>query len=386
MSLKTRYVSNGNITRIYDVDSSETKLPSRNYAVMHSSMSGFYLENRESFDLPKKIYGRSLFPERVLNTYSKMNKGIGVLLSGPKGTGKTVEAKQICVNSQKPVILIGSAFSGPEFQSFIETIETPSIIFIDEFEKVYADTDARNFFLSVMDGVAKSRHLYLLTSNSSDIGEFFSSRPGRVRYHKHYDFLTEELINEIVYDKLENKDHLDTVIQNLIPLNTLSMDSLVCIIEECNLYDEVPKDFLGFFNVNSERRKYFNVELHMKQRMIKPSEYSEDELKLIERAIFNYNMYRQESPILLKHSEEVEVIYKSDFCAPFGEDTNSGEQPIPDIYCSSLYSDLLKQNYTVNWDCDTIKDFTENRSGFRAVHNSGAILIGKPNTTIRASF
>jgi SpoVK/Ycf46/Vps4 family AAA+-type ATPase len=60
---------------------------------------------------------------------------MGVLLSGPKGTGKTVEAKSICVKSNMPIILLTEAFNDCNFLEFFESIKTPSIIFIDEFEK-----------------------------------------------------------------------------------------------------------------------------------------------------------------------------------------------------------------------------------------------------------
>lgn len=126
---------------------------------------------------------------------------MGVLLSGEKGTGKTIDAKLTCELLKIPVLIINSNFTGTPFSEFLESIKTPCIVFLDEFEKVYAQEEERQFFLSIMDGTSKSRHLFLLTSNSNYIGEYFSNRPNRVRYHKTYNFLTKEVMEEIINDK-----------------------------------------------------------------------------------------------------------------------------------------------------------------------------------------
>ena len=287
---QTQFITNGLKTKIVAVDSSSPQLAVGNYAVDYNQYEGFFLVEREAFVLPTKLYGETTFPERILNTYTKMGKGMGVLLSGPKGTGKTIEAKQTCIKAEMPIILIANAFSGSSFQEFIESIKTPSVIFIDEFEKVYEEEADRNFFLSIMDGVAKSRHLFLLTSNSAGIGEYFSSRPGRVRYHKSYDYLTDDMIELIVNDRLKSKKHRSAVVKALSVISNMSIDSLTCIIDECNMYNEIPRDFMSFFNVKTERPQHYSVE-YTTRGPVPRKGLNAERRRAAKDAIYNFNNY-----------------------------------------------------------------------------------------------
>jgi hypothetical protein len=379
---KTHYVRNGKTTSIVDAESINEKLTVSNYAVSFSQLKGFYLIEREEMDLPKKIYGGSNFPERVLNTYHSFKKGMGVLLSGPKGTGKTVEAKSICVKSNMPVILLTSGYSEPEFAEFLESVKTPSIIFIDEFEKIYGEEDSRNFFLSIMDGVAKSRHLFLLTSNSSDIGEFFDSRPGRVRYHKHYDFLSEEIICEIIDDRLVHKDKAELVKDQLSILPQLSVDSLVCIIDECNLYNELPKDFSAFFNVSAERPETYSVVLDTKRAVVRNTIKDK---KLIDRANELAYCVNDGDELTLLENEEFDKLcdfkittYESPYCKPFLRyEENNDLYPYIDCYVYSNDRNAEKSKH-VYWNTANIVFFEQNRKGFTVKNRDGSTLTGKP--------
>lgn len=375
---KTKYITNNGNTTIISVDSATEQLPVGTYVTILTDR-GFSLNSREPFVLPSEIFGPTDFPQRVLSTYQKMGKGMGVLLSGPKGTGKTVEAKTICVQSNMPVVLITSGFTGVQFGEFIESIKTPSIMFIDEFEKVYDDENIRNFFLSIMDGVAKSRHLFLVTSNSADVGQFFTSRPGRVRYHKEYQFLGDEILREIIDKKLANKANCDAVFKALLPFPNLSMDSLVCIIDECNMYDELPKDFMHFFNVKSEIPTNYSVELHtvdhVKKEGILPAENSK-----LENAIYEIEEYGEtKDQALVKKLTTVEkIVYKSSYCSPF-EYGENGHINIRNLFAD----DPKKPSKSVNWNPEQITSFTMDRKGFKAVHKNGDVLIATPVTLSR---
>src|SRR5690606_34988668 len=79
----------------------------------------FYLEIQKEFTLPAKIYGNvQELSKRYLNTFKKGNKNLGILLKGIKGSGKSLLAKAICINSNLPVIIISAPFGGDLFHSF----------------------------------------------------------------------------------------------------------------------------------------------------------------------------------------------------------------------------------------------------------------------------
>lgn len=258
--LKSKFVENAGVVRPMTFNNITDVLPRDTYSIEGAPGNSLFLQRRESFEIPSKIYGKSDFPQVVKRTFNKLGRGMAVLLSGPKGTGKTVDAKLICLNSEKPVLIINHAINGA-LTDFLESIHTPSVIFIDEFEKIYPDEDTRNMFLSILDGTSSSRHLFVLTSNNPAIGEYFENRPNRIRYHKKYTNLSDELIEEIIDDKLQNPQWKSDIIRVVNDFSEISMDGLTCIIEECNLHDTSPHTFMNYFNVNERITRSFNLKI-----------------------------------------------------------------------------------------------------------------------------
>lgn len=391
---KDRIIKNGQMTRIIEAETIGDVLPVRNYAIGYRMDLGFFLTDREPFQLPEKIYGgESNFSQRVLDTYKARGRGMGVLLSGPKGTGKTVEAKQICIKSERPVLLLGSAYAGDNFSSFIESIKTPSVIFIDEFEKVYQEEEHRNFFLTLMDGVSASRHLFVLTSNQTRIGEYFESRPGRIRYHKRYGHLDDTIIESIIRDKLKDQTKVEEVIKQISRLQGVSVDSVTSIIEECNIHDEVPSDFMDVFNVKSERPTIYRVSLETMGWAPKAG-IARNKLnrarEIVRFANDNSYNFEEDFPEWVadrdKLCENAKRVYTSEYSQPFRN--SGGSQDRPNLYCT--YLSLKGADYesgggyqsnstSINWQFHDLKSFEETRAGFTAVHRDGSILTGTPS-------
>ncbi len=372
-----KVIRHGNQLSIMQADHVGTELPVANYSICYADNKGFYLTQKEKFSFPEKIYGEdTVFLNRILKAYHGLGRGIGVLLTGAAGTGKTIFAKQVCEASKCPVLILNSAYVGNAFSEFLESIETPSIVFVDEIEKTYADEQHRNFFLTLMDGTAKSRHLYLLTSNKNEIGTYFHSRPGRIRYHKSYDFLDDNLIKEIVEDKLNNKALAPKVISVLNRISQLSIDSVTAILQECNLFDESPDQFMDIFNVNNTRPTNYNVILECDFAFLK-ADIPKEEMDDAEDAAEQYNAYKTKYPNFDKHC----VVKKAKFEKMYTPNFLRGkDRPvIVAEYCRQVDVDYSKAKMKhVNWAYEALNSFSETREGIVAIHKNGDKIIATP--------
>ena len=109
-----------------------------NYTVCrHPLTDEYFLEESEPFTLPPKLYGKTAhWSERILKSFRADSHHTGVLLSGTKGSGKTLLAKHIALTSGLPVIIVNQAFCDDRFLRTLQSIEQPAVILFDEFEKV----------------------------------------------------------------------------------------------------------------------------------------------------------------------------------------------------------------------------------------------------------
>lgn len=219
-------------------------LPPAIYTIHFSDGVGFYLERVEDFGMPEKTYGNNDGrAEKIINTFmTRENKNTGVLLSGNKGSGKTLLSKSVCVKLVEagiPVLLVETAFAGPAFTAFINYIEQRCALFIDEFEKKYRKDEDQNLLLSLMDGTGVGNKMFLLTSNNEKVSEFLLSRPSRVFYHWHYGKLPEDVFMSYCDEVLQDKTHMNNL-KTLLAISTdMSFDVLQSIVEELNRYPEV---------------------------------------------------------------------------------------------------------------------------------------------------
>lgn len=214
-------------------------LPAGVYTLMYDPERGLFCRATSNFKLPAKIYGHnSKTALEILEHFEETpNRITGALLSGTKGTGKSLTAKEICIEAVKrgmPVIIVSEAFAGSMFNSFISSIAKSAIVFIDEFEKVYEDLDQRNKMLTFLDGVVTSHKLVLATINQSDNMEYLLNRPGRFYYHIQYGNITPDIINEYCSDFLlypERKEEINLFVKSF---KIFTIDMLTALIREVN--------------------------------------------------------------------------------------------------------------------------------------------------------
>jgi hypothetical protein len=234
-------------------------LPKGTYLTKYDAPNNvYYLELTEDFTMPSKIYGNSdLLSDRYVRTFSDGNKNMGILLTGLKGTGKSLTAKLTALKSNIPVILITEEFTGEEFKSFLNSIKQQVVVFIDEFEKVYTEDDTQQSLLSLLDGIFEGKKMFIFTSNMRDrINQYMLNRPGRIRYLVEYDSLEESVINDVIEDTLIDKSQIIGLIDVLDVLGMVSMDILVSLINEMNKYNETAKEAVKYLNVRAEKSDY----------------------------------------------------------------------------------------------------------------------------------
>jgi len=183
--MENKWVQIGSDYHVREVGNELESLPVAIYALERNPMTGqLYLTKMEDkFSLPSKIYGvERSFIDRVKKTYSNTDGNLGVLMSGVKGTGKSITAKQICNELGLPVVVIKERFTSTP--DFINALQDNAVVFFDEYEKMYDGSD--HSILTVMDGVLTTeyRKVFLLTTNSTYVNENMLQRPGRIRYHQ----------------------------------------------------------------------------------------------------------------------------------------------------------------------------------------------------------
>jgi len=251
----SHFIRSGNTFKVFPGNSLDIQesLPVGNYTVRFSPMDGFSLEQVEPFRMPGKVYGDCLRnADRIVKTFTKRDGNTGVLLTGEKGSGKTLLARQIAIQSGLPVIIINSDHSGDNFNSFLSSITQPCIVFLDEFEKTY-NRESQEKILTLLDGTYQSRKLFLLTSNDKfRIDNNMKNRPGRIFYLIEFGGLEEEFIIEYCRDNLNDQSYLTDVVRVSRLFDIFNFDLLAAIVEESNRYGENPKDLLGLLNAKPE--------------------------------------------------------------------------------------------------------------------------------------
>lgn len=236
------------------------KLPiNSNYSVEYEPAPGvgFYLSQKKKFKKPTfKLYGNQLnLVDDVLNAFERSDKSIGVILSGAKGTGKTVFSKMLSAKANEkglPTVLVNNNVSG--VSNFLARIDEPALIMFDEFEKKFQDSlqgsvgsDSQSDMLSLFDGVMGGKNLYVLTVNDIvDLSPYLLNRPGRFMYSIRMNEPSPKNIKDYLHDKLEKDlDNREGQINDIIrfsfkfPLSYDILDTLVFQLNAGKQFKEV---------------------------------------------------------------------------------------------------------------------------------------------------
>lgn len=256
----THYIRAGASFRVIDSKALNIheKLPVGTYTVNYDKMAEqYYLDMVEDLTVSGKIYGDTLqVAERILTTFDNRDKTTGVMLAGEQGSGKTLLAKVLSSEGLKqgiPTIVINQPWFGEQFNLFMQTIEQPTVILFDEFEKTYNENEHQEALLTLFDGVYPSKKLFIITCNNSyRVNEHLKNRPGRIYYRKDYKGLDRAFIEEYCQDNLTNKDHIDAICKIAVAFSEFNFDILKAMVEEMNRYGETPQQVMKFLNARPE--------------------------------------------------------------------------------------------------------------------------------------
>lgn len=243
------------------------RLPPGVYDMKYADLQGFWLEHSELEAFTGKIYGsHQQIADKIMRRYETTSgRNLGILLSGSKGTGKSMLAKNIAVQMSNtyPVIVIKRNYGLGMFTE-LAAIKGKVVIVFDEFEKLFSGSSekALNFdssnggdqdkLLSFFDGVeAQQEKLFLLTANETiNISTYLLGRPGRVYYHFKLAIPTREDIHEYLKDNLAGRTD-DFIQQTAVTLAAKAMnwDSLSAVVTELN-HGESLEDTLRDLNIS----------------------------------------------------------------------------------------------------------------------------------------
>lgn len=274
------YLKSGNTFRVSSkaaLDIQES-LPAGNYVLKQDEIGVFFLEKVADFTIGGKCYGNVLKNvSRIIKTFESRNSSTGVMLTGDKGSGKTLLSKAVSVKAYEigiPTIIINAPWIGDNFNSFIQSIQQSCIVLFDEFEKVY-NREQQEHILTLLDGVFPTKKLFMLTCNDKGRVDFhLRNRPGRIFYMIEFEGLDVEFIKEYCEDVLIDKSHIEVICKISTLFSSFNFDILKAMVEEMNRYGETPQEVLKLLNAKPENngQQKFTIQLTYKGKEIDPSQ------------------------------------------------------------------------------------------------------------------
>jgi len=254
----SHFLRSGNTWKVADDRAVEVsdRLPPGNYVVKQDPFGNLFLEEIEKFEFRGKKYGdNDKNRDRIFSTFMSRNVSTGVMLTGEKGSGKTLLAKTLtmkCHEEGIPCIVINTPWRGDDFNKLLQDISQPCMVLFDEFEKVY-DSEQQEDMLTLLDGVFPSKKLFVLTCNDKwRVDRHMRNRPGRIFYMLDFKGLSPEFIEEYCWDNLKNTDNIQSVVNVGAMFTEFNFDMLKALVEEMNRYNETAQESMRMLNARPE--------------------------------------------------------------------------------------------------------------------------------------
>lgn len=196
---------------------------------------GPFLEETQDFIFPETYYlseDDNKFVNKTIEAFNRTEKmTTGVMLSGVKGSGKTLMAKKIAMLSGLPVIVIDPGLASSVIEPFFAKTDTNCCVIFDEIDK-YWNT---RYLLTFLDGVKPTcKKLVICTCNKEkEIDEYLNDRCSRIRYKRIFKCLDKDaaaiVINDVIKNEEKAKEARDFLFENA---NLVSYDNVIIFAEE----------------------------------------------------------------------------------------------------------------------------------------------------------
>lgn len=226
-------------------------LPAHVYKIAVTTKEIALIKDRKQFDLPAKIFGDLMdYKNQIMQTFEEnKNESLGVLLTGLKGSGKSLTAEMLAnafLIRDFPVFIIDSPIPADLIRMVAKL--GPCMIYFDEFGKVYnqgtksgprpmggnEQPDHTESLLTLFSDTSLQNVMFVVTANSTnEFSDFMLNRPGRFYYRINYSTLSDKVVTEVLKEYKVPDTHT-TFFLNYVKYShgPVSMDILRVIAKE----------------------------------------------------------------------------------------------------------------------------------------------------------
>lgn len=284
------YIETGSRIRVYDSTvQAHASLPLGTYRVHFDPKEGFSLQRVQDLEVgSERVYGgRGRKISKIFNSYQRIERSLGVMLSGDKGQGKSLFVRMLAeraIKAEIPVVLVTEDADG--IAEFLDTLDECLIVF-DEFEKTFPAGGPRtpnrqNQFLPLFDGLSSVKRIYCLTVNGlDDVSSYIVNRPGRFHYHMRFRNLGPDDVREYLQDQAPDapREQVEKIARLSLQID-LNYDHLRSIAFELNDPEADFSEIVGDLNIKSVEPSTYRCEAQFDNAV---TLFNEVSLNLFER-------------------------------------------------------------------------------------------------------
>jgi len=245
-------------------------LPPGTYKIVLPPLQSPFLQKVDDFSSPKKIYGLDKTTSSIiLDEAVQSGKNTGVFLLGEKGSGKTLFAKYIARQANRPIIILDTEMNQDIKRVLLAPELANSTILIDEYDKIYTNSESQNTLLELLDGVYKTNMLWLLTSNNHTLSNFLENRLSRIKFKIVYKKLSTDIFNDVCDDLLLDKDNKKILYNFFTEVGYVNFDCLIETINMLNRHKSYhPNEILKLLNITADTKRSRLVSVYIKGKKI----------------------------------------------------------------------------------------------------------------------